>query len=56
MGRRKKHNLSGDNHENSKNEEGKELIIHGDAKRSVAAIFLFALAVIFVLGYFEVVF
>ncbi len=54
MGRRKKHNLSGDNHENSKNEERKELIIHGDAKRSVAAIFLFALAVIFVLGYFEV--
>jgi len=44
MGRRKK------NQEKAEEYESKP-IIHGDAKRSAAAIFLFALAILFVLGF-----
>ena len=44
MGRRKK------NQEKTEESESKP-IIHGDAKRSAAAIFLFALAILFVLGF-----
>lgn len=48
MGRRKKE--EGENNSSDKKEK-KKPAVHGDAKRSVAAIFLFALAIILVLGF-----
>ena len=53
MARKKKNNSNGEAGEDRENGEERKFAIHGDAKRSIAAIFLFALAVIFVLGYFE---
>ena len=44
MGRRKKSDI-----EAEKNE--RKAVVHGDVKRSAVAIFLFALAVLFVLGF-----
>lgn len=52
MPRKKKQNSGEDNTSEEKNEKPK-WNIHGDAKRSIAAVFLFALAIIFVLGFFE---
>lgn len=50
MGRKKKQDLE----DSSEEKDGKlKWNIHGDAKRGIVAIFLFALAVIFVLGFFE---
>lgn len=50
MGRKKKQNPE----DSSEEKDGKlRWNIHGDAKRSIVAVFLFALAVIFVLGFFE---
>lgn len=50
MGRRKKQ----ESEDNNSEPKDKKPSIHGDAKRSIVAIFLFALAVIFILGYFDV--
>ncbi len=54
MGRKKKRDSDKNNSEekNGKN-GGIEWNIHSDAKRSIAAVFLFVLAVIFILGFFE---
>jgi len=54
MGRKKKKNSDKNNSEEKNGKNGKmEWNIHGDAKRSIAAVFLFVLAVIFILGFFE---
>lgn len=54
MGRKKKRDSDKNNSEGKKEKNGKlEWNIHGDAKRSIAAVFLFVLAVIFILGFFE---
>jgi len=52
MGRKKKQNEESDNFSKEK-ENGKFSSIHGDAKRSICAVFLFGLAVLLVLSFFE---
>ncbi|HBP00975.1 MAG: translocase FtsK protein [Candidatus Moranbacteria bacterium GW2011_GWE1_49_15] len=46
MGRRKKEEIE-------KEKEEKKAVLHGDVKRGTFAVFLFALAILFVLGFFE---
>ena len=46
MGRRKKEDIE-------KEIAEKKAVVHSDAKRGATAIFLFALAILFVLGFFE---
>ncbi|EKE12570.1 MAG: hypothetical protein ACD_13C00168G0001, partial [uncultured bacterium] len=45
MGRRKKEDIEKENQE-------KKSVVHGDVKRGASAVFLFAIAILFVLGFF----